>query len=225
MTRLGRRLLTSLSPSWENRVTRIRFKSMKENQPLSLPGLADGTCQPTNHVLIRLKPFMLVVILLLGGLVGFPAPLKSGLKGPPTYSKEEIRRAVTVYAKLYRLDPALLRAVIKVESNFRQDAISRQGAVGLMQLMPPTAARLQVANIHDPLQNIQGGAKHLRHLLDFYNGDLRLALAAYNAGGHRVKRDVPKIRETKAYIQKVLASYQTYQGHYKVPIEKNEKVQ
>jgi soluble lytic murein transglycosylase-like protein len=61
--------------------------------------------------------------------------------------------------------------------------------------------------------------------LDFYNGDLRLALAAYNAGGHRVKRDVPKIRETKAYIQKVLAYYQTYQGHYKVPIEKNEKVQ
>jgi soluble lytic murein transglycosylase len=174
---------------------------------------------------MRLKPFFLAVILLLGGLVAFPAPLKSDLKGPPTYSKEEIRRAVTVYAKLYRLDPALLRAVIKVESNFRQDAISQRGAVGLMQLMPPTAARLQVANIDDPLQNIQGGAKHLRHLLDFYNGDLRLALAAYNAGGHRVKRDVPKIRETKAYIQKVLAYYQTYQGHYKVPIEKNEKVQ
>ena len=184
-----------------------------------------GACQPTNHVLMRLKPFILAVILLLGGLVGFPAPLKSDLKGPPTYSNQEIRRAVIVYAKLYRLDPALLRAVIKVESNFRQDAISRRGAVGLMQLMPPTAARLQVANIHDPLQNMQGGAKHLRHLLDFYNGDLRLALAAYNAGGHRVKRDVPKIRETKAYIQKVLASYQTYQGHYKVPIEKIEKVQ
>src|SRR5687768_14958787 len=122
MTRLGGRPLASLFPSWEKRVARIRFKSMKENQPLILPGLAVPTCQPTNHVLMRVKPFILAVILLLGGLVGFPAPLKSDWKGPPTYSKEEIRRAVTIYAKLYRLDPALLRAVIKVESNFRQDA-------------------------------------------------------------------------------------------------------
>jgi len=80
-----------------------------------------------------------------------------------------------------------------------------------MQLMPPTAAKLEVANIHDPLQNIQGGAKHLRHLLNLYHGDLRLALAAYNAGIHRVKLDVPRIRETQVYIQKVLAFYQTYQ--------------
>ena len=223
MTRVGGRPLASLFPSWGKQVARIRFKSMKQNQPLGLPRLAVGAGQPTNHVVIRLRPFMLAVILLLGGLVGFPAPLKSDLKGPPTYSKQEIRRAVTVYAKLYRLDPALLRAVIKVESNFRQDAISRRGAVGLMQLMPPTAARLQVANIHDPLQNIQGGAKHLRHLLDFYNGNLRLALAAYNAGPHRVKRDVPRIRETKVYIQNVLAYYHTYHRHHEVSIEQNEK--
>ena len=223
MTRLGGRPLARLFPSWEKQVARIRFKSVKENQSLSLPGLAVGACEPTNHVLIRLKPFMLAVILLLGGLVGFPAPLKSDLKGPPTYSKQEIRRAVTVYAKLYRLDPALLQAVIKVESNFRQDAISRRGAVGLMQLMPPTAARLQVANIHDPLQNIQGGAKHLRHLLNFYDGNLRLALAAYNAGVHRVKGDVPRIRETKVYIQNVLAYYHTYHRHHEVSIEHNKK--
>ncbi|HEU4505290.1 MAG TPA: lytic transglycosylase domain-containing protein [Nitrospira sp.] len=149
--------------------------------------------------------------------------MKSDLKGPSTYSKQEIRRAVTVYAKLYRLDPALLQAVIKVESNFRQDAISRRGAVGLMQLMPPTAARLQVANIHDPLQNIEGGAKHLRHLLNLYHGNLRLALAAYNAGVHRVKRDVPRIRETKVYIQNVLAYYHSYHGHHDVSLEQNEK--
>jgi soluble lytic murein transglycosylase-like protein len=92
-----------------------------------------------------------------------------------------------------------------------------------MQLMPSTAAKLEVANIHDPLQNIQGGAKQLRHLLNIYHGNLQLALAAYNAGVHRVKRDIPRIRETKFYIQKVLASYQTYQGHHKVPIENNEE--
>ena len=168
-------------------------------------------CQPSTPVWIRLKPFVLVSLFLVGGLAGVPATSMSDVTGPPTYSKQEIHRAITVYAKRYQLDPALLRAVIQVESNFRQDAISRRGAVGLMQLMPPTAAKLEVANIHDPLQNIQGGAKHLRHLLNLYHGDLRLALAAYNAGIHRVKRDVPRIRETKVYIQKVLASYQTYQ--------------
>ena len=200
MIRLTSRLLPSTFPSWGKQVARIRFKSVKENQPL-----------------------ILAVILLLGGVAGFPATLQSDVKGPPTYSKQEIRRAVTVYAKLYRLDPALLRAVIKVESNFRQDAISRRGAVGLMQLMPPTAARLQVANIHDPLQNIQGGAKHLRHLLNLYHGNLRLALAAYNAGVHRVKRDVPRIRETKVYIQNVLAYYHSYHGHHDVSLEQNEQ--
>jgi soluble lytic murein transglycosylase-like protein len=191
---------------------------MSENESFSPP----AACQPSNPVRIRLKPFILVYFFLVGGFAGVPATSMSDVKGPPTYSKQEIHRAITVYAKRYQLDPALLRAVIQVESNFRQDAISRRGAVGLMQLMPPTAATLEVANIHDPLQNIQGGAKQLRHLLNLYHGDLRLALAAYNAGVHRVKHDVPRLRETKVYIQKVLASYHTYQGHYKVSIEKNE---
>ena len=192
---------------------------MSENEAFSLP----ATCQSTNPVSIRLKPFILVFIFLLGGLAGVPATSKSDVKAPPKDSKQEIHCAITVYAKRYQLDPALLLAVIHVESNFRQDAISRRGAVGLMQLMPPTAAKLEVTNIHDPLQNIQGGAKQLRHLLNVYHGNLRLALAAYNAGVHRVKRDVPMIRETKVYIQKVLASYQYYQGHYRVPIEQNGK--
>ena len=190
---------------------------MSENESFSLP----SACRPANPVWIRLKPFILVCIFLVGGLAGVPATSKSDVKGPPTYSKQEIHHAITVYAKRYQLDPALLRAVIQVESNFRQDAISRRGAVGLMQLMPPTAATLEVANIHDPLQNIQGGAKQLRHLLNLYHGNLRLALAAYNAGVHRVKYDVPK--ETKVYIQKVLVSYQIYQGHHRVSIEQNGK--
>jgi soluble lytic murein transglycosylase-like protein len=188
---------------------------MRENESFSLP----SACRPANPVWIRLKPFILVFIVLVGGLAGVPATSKSDVKGLPTYSKQEIHRAITVYAKRYQLDPALVRAVIQVESNFRQDAISRRGAVGLMQLMPPTAATLEVANIHDPLQNIQGGARQLRHLLNLYHGNLRLALAAYNAGVHRVKYDVPK--ETKVYIQKVLATYQTYQGRHRVPVEQN----
>jgi hypothetical protein len=195
---------------------------MKENRPIILSRLTVGVYQPGNYLLIRHRPFILTVILVLEGLIGFPATLQSDMKGPPKYSNEEIHRAINVYAKRYHLDPALLRAVIKVESNFRQDATSRRGAVGLMQLMPPTAVSLEVANIHDPLQNIQGGAKQLRHLLNLYHGNLRLALAAYNAGVHRVRRDVPRIRETKVYIEKVLAHYDAYHGHHKGENEKRE---
>jgi soluble lytic murein transglycosylase-like protein len=127
------------------------------------------------------------------------------------YSEQDIRRAITFYAKRYRLDPALLRAVIKAESDFRQHAVSRKGAVGLMQLTPDTAATLRVANVHDSVQNIRGGAKQLRRLLNLYHGDLRLALAAYNAGVHRVKgRQVPRIRETRLYVRKVLGYYRQF---------------
>jgi soluble lytic murein transglycosylase-like protein len=192
---------------------------MSENGSFSL----SSACQLTNRVLIRPKPIILAFVFLVGGLGGLPATSKSDLKEPSKYSKEEIHRAVTVYAKRYHLEPALLQAIIKVESNFRQNAISRRGAIGLMQLTPPTAARLQVANIHDSLQNIEGGAKQLRHLLNLYHGNLRLALAAYNAGVNRVKGDVPRIRETKVYVQKVLAYYRTYQRHYRVPIEQKRK--
>jgi soluble lytic murein transglycosylase len=129
------------------------------------------------------------------------------------YSKQEIRRAITFYAKRYRIEPALLRAVIKAESDFRQHVVSRKGAIGLMQLTPDTAATLRVANVYDSVENIRGGAKQLRHLLNLYQGDLPLALAAYNAGVHRVKEHrVPRIKETRLYVRKVLRYYRQFQG-------------
>ncbi len=138
----------------------------------------------------------------------FPVPTQSDLDGRPRYTKQELRRAINGYAKKYRLDPALLRAVIKAESDFRPDAVSHMGAVGLMQLMPKTAASLSVADPLDPIQNIRAGARQLRRLLNRYHGDLPLALAAYNAGEHRVKgHKVPRIRETRAYVRKVLRYY------------------
>lgn len=152
-------------------------------------------------------------MLLLAGVMiaATPIPTKSDFEGRARYSKQEIRRAVTFYAKRYRLDPALLRAVIKTESDFRQDAVSRKGAIGLMQLTPDTAATLRVADINDPLQNIRGGARQLRHLLNLYEGNLPLALAAYNAGIHRVKGGkIPRIRETRSYVRKVLWYYERY---------------
>jgi soluble lytic murein transglycosylase-like protein len=142
-----------------------------------------------------------------------PATTETDFESRPHYSKQEIRRAITFYAKRYRLDPALLRAVIKAESDFRQDVVSHKGAIGLMQLTPDTAATLRVADVHDSIQNIRGGAKQIRRLLRLYEGDLPLALAAYNAGVHRVKgHKVPRIRETRRYVRKVLSHYHRSQA-------------
>lgn len=152
------------------------------------------------------------MLTLAGALVlASPVPTKSDFDGRPRYSKQEIRRAIAFYAKRFRLETALLRAVIKVESDFRPHVVSRKGAVGLMQLTPDTAATLRIADIHDPIQNIRGGAKQLRHLLTLYNGNLPLALAAYNAGVHRVKGGkIPRIRETRNYVKKVMRYYHQF---------------
>jgi soluble lytic murein transglycosylase-like protein len=103
------------------------------------------------------------------------------------------------------VDPSLVKAVALVESGFNPKAHSAKGAQGLMQLMPTTAAQYGVSNIHDPYQNLNAGAKHLRELLDQYNGDVTLALAAYNAGSGAVARygGVPAYAETQDYVKKV----------------------
>ena len=146
-------------------------------------------------------------------VVVVPTPTNSDFDSHQHYSPQEIRRAIVFYARRYRLDPALLRAVMKAESGYRQHVVSRKGAVGLMQLTPDTAATLRVANVYDSMENIRGGAKQLRHLLNLYGSNLHLALAAYNAGVHRVKgRTVPRIRETRAYVRKVLKYYQALKG-------------
>jgi soluble lytic murein transglycosylase-like protein len=161
---------------------------------------------------------------LLLSVVLTPVATTSEAENPLYYSKQEIRRAIAFYAKRYRLDPALLRAVIKAESDFRQHVVSKKGAVGLMQLTPDTAATLRVANVYDSIENIRGGAKQLRHLLNLYQGDLPLALAAYNAGVHRVKgHRVPKIRETRLYVRKVLRYYRQLQIPHNTLQEKSRR--
>jgi soluble lytic murein transglycosylase-like protein len=172
--------------------------------------------------LLRTVCVLVVMCLLIGAA---PTPTKPDYDGAyPRYSQQEIRRAIVWYAKKYRLDPALLRAVIKTESDFRQHAVSSKGAVGLMQLMPATAATLRVGDAYDSIQNIRGGAKQLRHLLNLYEGELPLALAAYNAGVHRVKNHkVPRIRETHAYIRKVLRYYEAFRSPPQSPPKNHRK--
>jgi len=115
-------------------------------------------------------------------------------------------------AEKYRVDYALVKAVIKAESNFNPRAISNAGARGLMQLMPETANALRVNDPFHPEENIEGGVRHLRYLLDLFNGNLHLVLAAYNAGEEAVFRynDVPPYRETRIYIQRVLKYFRNY---------------
>ena len=163
----------------------------------------------------RLLRTSCVLIMLCLLVAAVPTPTRPDYDGDyPRYSKQEIHRAIAWYAKRYRLDPALLRAVIKTESNFRQHAVSHKGAVGLMQLMPATATTLRVNDVYDSIQNIRGGAKQLRHLLNLYQGDLPLTLAAYNAGVHRVKdHKVPRIRETRTYVKRVLGYYEMFRSH------------
>ncbi|HEU4501472.1 MAG TPA: lytic transglycosylase domain-containing protein [Nitrospira sp.] len=150
-------------------------------------------------------------------VLGVPTATNSDFDSRQHYSQQEIRRAIVFYARRYRLDPALLRAVMKAESGYRQHVVSKKGAIGLMQLTPDTAATLRVANVYDSMENIRGGAKQLRHLLNLYGSDLPLALAAYNAGVHRVKgRTVPRIRETRAYVRKVLRYYRALKGEHRL---------
>jgi len=117
-------------------------------------------------------------------------------------------------AAKYGIDPALLRGLIKAESNFDPNAGSPAGAQGLCQLMPGTAASLGCTNVHDPAQNIDAGARYLKQQLDAFGGDVTKALAAYNAGPGAVRRygGVPPYAETQAYVRRVLGYYQQLGG-------------
>ena len=121
----------------------------------------------------------------------------------------DLRQLAEAASRRYGLDPALVLAVVAVESGFRPEAVSAKGAQGLMQLMPRTAASLGVQDPLDPEQNLDAGVRHLEALIKLYAGDLRRALAAYNAGQGAVERHggVPPYRETRAYVKRVLARY------------------
>lgn len=124
-------------------------------------------------------------------------------------TKDEIDEFVRQAASKYQLDPDFVASVIKAESNFNPHAKSRKGAQGLMQLMPQTASRLGVKDAFDPQANVEAGTAHLNALLNQYHNDPIKALAAYNAGSHRVQQyhGVPPYRETRAYVAKIIRDF------------------
>lgn len=121
---------------------------------------------------------------------------------------------IALASKMYDLSFPLLKAVIKVESNFNPRAISPKGAQGLMQIMPGTARLLDVSDPFDPMQNIMGGSRYLRMMVDRFDGSVRLALAGYNAGPNAVDqyKGIPPYRETQEYVERVLRHYQHIKG-------------
>jgi len=127
--------------------------------------------------------------------------------------KTQFDAYVASAAREHNLDEALLRAIITVESGYDPHAVSRRGAIGLMQLMPATAQRYGVTDLYNPVENIRAGARYLRDLMQKFNDDLTLALAAYNAGENAVIRygnRIPPYLETRSYVPRVMEWYQRY---------------
>lgn len=138
---------------------------------------------------------------------------------PGVNSGSEYRAVIWRTALSHGVQPELVYAVASVESNFNPRAVSAKGALGLMQLMPDTAARFGVADPFDPVENIVGGVRYLKYLLDLFGGDQRLALAAYNAGENVVQsgRSIPPYQETRAYVSRVLKLFGRNRTPYVTP--------
>ena len=139
---------------------------------------------------------------------------ESSAQVPAIVPSPEIERLVSANAGAFGVDPALVKAIIANESGFDANATSRTGAQGLMQLEPATASDLGVSNAYDPAQNIWGGTRYIRSLLDRFQGNLPLAIAAYNAGPQAVEKygGIPPYAETQSYVQNVLGSYERYKA-------------
>jgi soluble lytic murein transglycosylase-like protein len=171
---------------------------------------SEGTVELRNiqidseHAAMNLKPAMQIVV------------VPEAYTGKPLFhiaDKILYDRMVNKIARTYGVESALLHAVISVESRYSPKAVSKAGAIGLMQLMPETAKRYGVADPLDPLQNLRGGARYLRYLLKKYNNDRNLALAAYNAGEASVAKygnQIPPYPETTEYVPRVMGYYRKY---------------
>jgi soluble lytic murein transglycosylase-like protein len=141
--------------------------------------------------------------------------LRTKLQIASSVNPAEYEHIISTCAAKYGVSASLIKAVIHAESGYNPNAISSKGASGLMQLMPGTARSLKVSNSFDPQDNVEGGVKYLRFLLDTFRGDVSLAVAAYNAGLNKVAKygGIPPYNETRTYVNRVLSYMQTYQAN------------
>jgi soluble lytic murein transglycosylase-like protein len=153
------------------------------------------------------------------GRMRVPLPVKKAISEPlfkHSQNGEAYEPMIVTASQRYSVDPNLVRAVIKAESNFNHRAVSPKGALGLMQLMPETAHKMTVTNPFNPEENIQGGVRYLSELLHLFNWNLPLALAAYNAGPERVigRNEIPPIEETRNYVKRVRMYYRDFKESF-----------
>jgi len=141
--------------------------------------------------------------------------LRTKLHYSSSVNPAEYDQIISSCAAKYGVSPSLIKAVIHAESGYNPNAVSNKGASGLMQLMPGTARSLKVSNSLDPKDNVEGGVKYLRFLLDTFHGDVSLAVAAYNAGLNKVAKygGIPPYNETRTYVNRVLSYMQSYQAN------------
>jgi soluble lytic murein transglycosylase-like protein len=153
-----------------------------------------------------------------------PAPQTE--QHPPSVSGRKAEHLYHMFilqtASHYQIDPALIKAIIMAESGYNTKAISKKGAKGLMQLMPRTAQSMGVEDIFNPHQNIAGGVQYFKQMVNRFNGDVKLALAAYNAGSRNVRNynGVPPFKATRSYIKKVLKYYHIYKNQTRKEIDR-----
>jgi soluble lytic murein transglycosylase-like protein len=173
--------------------------------PVQLPGLPEAAPQGSGSFASQLQAQM---------AQGSDSGVAGAPDAPAMLAPAQIDALVSQNAESQEVDPSLIKAIIANESGFNANATSGAGAQGLMQLMPGTAEGLGVTDAYDPAQNVAGGTKYIKGLLQRFNGDVRLAVAAYNAGPGAVEKygGVPPYAETQNYVQNVLSSYAKYRG-------------
>ena len=202
--RAARRAQTSDSPK-----RKLMYWSSKENRWKPVPSAGAASMRAARSAAAEVSDF-------LGHESNQSAAAKivaANFRGTAA-TAADIDSAIEQAAARHNVDPNLVRAVVKVESNFNPNAVSRKGAMGLMQLMPSTARQLKVKNPFDPEQNVDAGVRHLKQLLESYGGDVRLTLAAYNAGAGAVARSsgVPHFAETQNYVRRITSLYNAGSG-------------
>lgn len=186
-----------------SRYSGLVYWSHKEHRWKPVPSVSSSTMRAARQAALEVNDVQARRALMAS------QPVVPGSPAADVMPPESVDKVIEAAARRHGVDPNLVRAVVKVESNFNPHAVSSKGAMGLMQLMPSTAKSLSVGNAFDPRQNVDAGVRHLKTLLDDYNGNIELSLAAYNAGRGAVNRNggIPPYRETRDYVKKITDLY------------------